>query len=283
MKTYSWNGLATSTLLENEIAYVNSYLLGTKNFEEFAKAKNWVGDLNIKACTGLASKTDIDQLARLEEIEKAYHIITKSGKNEFVEGEEPKFTFYQLRDFLLREYQVSSSDPFVEGLMNNVFDGILEGSIQDINNRLSSQNFKHIDLATLEGLSALTLQEMQRRTLDKPAQVENKIVESISLNGGYSLYILLQDFSKLPQPLDYKFNPSVGKAKISNSQEAPITMEQGDDEYGKNEIISMEDGDDGYGDDEVTTDNSSEEYDDEAWGPMFNGRSSFSFDDGMDF
>ena len=176
----------------------------------------------------------------------------------------------------MREYQVLPSDPFIHGLIEDVFVGFREGTFGDINSKLTSQNFKHIGLDTLEGISALMLQEKQRReSIADPS--------SESLNGGYALYILMQDFSKLPQPLDYKFNPSVGKAKISNSQEAPITMEQGDDEYGKNEIISMEDGDDGYGDDEVATDNSSEEYDDEAWGPMFNGRSLFSFDDGMDF
>ena len=260
MIPYNWSGLANATLSENERAYVMGYLLNPDNFSQLEKANYWVADLKIKVSTGLASKEDLDQLKRLEEIDNAYNIISITSKKEYSHGEEPKFTLNQLCDFLMREYQVLPSDPFIHGLIEDVFVGFREGTFGDINRKLTSQNFKHIGLDTLEGISALMLQEKQRReSIADPS--------SESLNGGYALYILMQDFSKLPQPLNYKFNPSVGKPQDA------VTMEDGDDEYGNDEYSDS--------DDEVATGNSSEGYDDEAWGPMFNGRSSFSFDDGM--
>ncbi len=268
MNIYNWGGLANSTLSDQEIAYINSYLIGNKNFLEFEKAKSWVADLNIKACTGIAKERDIKQLKRIEELEKAFNIICKSSKNEFTQGEEPNFRYDQLCSFLIREYEVSPDDPFIEGLIDDVFAGFRDGTFRDINNKLSIQNFEYVSLSTLEGLSALLLIDMEKNK--RAGQ------ESNNLNGGYGLYILMQDFSMLPFELEYFFDPSVGKFQKFNMQnkKEEESVANGDDVCEKSEVSAMND---------VDNSDTEEEYDEDAWGPMFNGRSIFSFDDGMDF
>ena len=71
MFTYNWGGLANATLSENERAYVMGYLLNPDDFSQLEKANYWVADLKVKVSTGLASKEDLEQLKRLEEIDNA--------------------------------------------------------------------------------------------------------------------------------------------------------------------------------------------------------------------
>ena len=210
-KVYNnWNSIEERTLSPLEREYVSSLIDG----KVFSRGEL---ELQRKFLINDVSAEDLNNFHRLLEIEHVFGVInSKPSKPEFLEKCEARFDMNMLTERLANQYSVSPIiTPFIRDVMADMYAKIESGEILDVNRRLTGKKLDYISMDTLLGISSMMLKEIESRA-DENGKVKNG--GKSELNGGYALYIMAQDFAKLPWPLDYAFNPTANCVASNNEK-----------------------------------------------------------------